>query len=470
VVVRAAQPEVAFSDLCQFTKKQMAACEAADTHLYTLYGGSRGPGKSYWLRWYLIRRLLQWAGTGHRGVRVGLFCEDYPSLTDRQISKMAEFPPWLGRLRSTRTDGLGFYLHECYGGGGILLRNLDDPTKYQSVEFAGLAIDELTKDPESVFDILRGSLRWPGVTDPFFAAATNPNGRYFKWVRRYWIERDLPENLAGCEDDFVYVAALPADNPYLDAGYWAMLNTLPKALRQAWVDGDWYVGVDGLVYATFGSGNVTTIDYDPERPFELGVDDGYVDPRAVVFIQKQGAHVVVFDEIYESYKLEEETVRGVLAKCYNYSPWAAIDPRARTRGKKDPFPDDVDKNTDLARWLRERSVRLPEMAAVAHEAAALRKRFRQADIPARNWMARKAGGGGSTRAAAIRETRALILDGQRRRTLLVHRRCKNLLDELQTGYKNRETRDGFVDEPADGNDHAAQAVENWVWLRGRAGA
>jgi len=404
-----------------------------------------------------------------KGVRVGLFCEDYPSLTDRHVTKIkTQFPPWLGRVRSSRLDGFGYFLHERYGGGGILLRNLDDPTKYQSVEFAGIAVDELTKDPESTFDTLRGSLRWPGVHDPFFIAATNPNGEYFKWVRRYWIERDLPEHLAGHEDDFAYVAALPTDNPHLDPSYWEMLATLTPALRKAWVEGDWYVGVEGLVYAKFSQANVRDVGFVPGRPYEIGIDDGYIDPRAVVFVQKQGAHYVVFDELYQREHLEEETVRSILAKAYHWAPHAALAPEDRATCHKDPCPDEIKENRELAGWLRRRGVPLPEIAAVAHEAAALRKRLRAADIPARNWMARKAGGGQSTRKAAIRETRALVLDGKGHRTLLVHPRCKALLDEVLTGYKNKETRDGYADEPADGNDHAAQALENWVWLRGRA--
>ena len=68
-----------------------------------------------------------------------------------------------------------------------------------------------------------------------------------------------------------------------------------------------------------------------------------------------------------------------------------------------------------------------------------------------------------------RETRALIKDAQGARTLMIHPRCVSLLDEITTGYKNKENRDGsFEDDPADGNDHACQALENWVWLRGRA--
>ncbi len=422
---------IRFSELSTFTAKQREASAVADAHRYTLYGGSRGPGKSHWLRWYAVRRLLRWAYQGHMGVQVGLFCEDYPSLRDRQISKIAQFPQWLGELRTSKENGLGFHLWPQYGNGVVLLRNLDDATKYQSVEFAGILIDELTKNSERTFDELRGSLRWPGISDVFFAAATNPNGRYFKWVRRYWIEGQLPPHLEPLKEQFAYVKALPADNPHLDAQYWETLNALPDRLRRAWRDGDWYVAVEGLVYDTFSEANIVNTEPDPELPFEIAIDDGYIDPRATLFIQKQADRILVFDELYQTKTLEEQTIADILERGTQYG------------GK-------------------------PELAAVSHEAVALQRRLREADIPARNWLAVRAGGRTtSTRGEAIKLTRALFCDGVQYRTLQVHRRCRNLLDEITTGYRNKEGPDGYEDVPDDGNDHACNALESWVWLRAR---
>ena len=128
---------------------------------------------------------------------------------------------------------------------------------------------------------------------------------------------------------------------------------------------------------------------------------------------------------------------------------------------------DAMSNAELAAALGKRGVKLPELAAVSHEATALRRRLRETDIPARNWLASRVSGRGSTRKAAIALTRELICDGRGHRTLLVHRRCRNLLDEILAGYRNKEGADGFLDEPEDGNDHACQALESWVWLRGR---
>ena len=212
-----------------------------------------------------------------------------------------------------------------------------------------------------------------------------------------------------------------------------MLDTLPPVLRAAWKDGDWFVGVEGLVYETFNADNLTDDEPDPALPIELAIDDGYVDPRATLFIQRRpGGDVLVFAELYQTKTLEERTVQDILDLC-------------ESRG-----------------WPR------PELAAVSHEAPALRERLRRADIPARNWLAVKnlVTGERSKRIAAIKRTRELICDGQGYRAIRVNRRCKSLLDELMAGYKYPEGKRASVDDaPADGNDHAANALESWCYLR-----
>ena len=420
---------VPFSGLCNFTPKQWLATEAADNHRYTLFGGSRGPGKSRWVRWYVVRRLLRWAAQGHRNVRVMLACEDYPSLYERQMSKMGtEFPAWLGSYYAHRNE---YRIAPAYGSGVIAFRNLDDPSKYMSAEYAGIAIDELTKNPERTFHLLRGSLRWPGIDDVFFIGATNPAPG---WVRDWWITKQLPDELQPDANQFAFVPALPTDNPNLPESYWQMLNTLPAPLREAWLEGSWFAAVEGLVYSEFTPDNLTDEEPDKERPVELAIDDGYIDPRATLFIQrKPDGDVLVFDELYQTKILEERTVADILARC------------------------------EANGWMR------PEIAAVSHEAPALRERLRRADIPARNWLAAKSlvPGERSKRIAAIKHTRSLICDGQGHRAIQVHRRCRHLLDELMAGYKYPDGKHSMDDLPEDGNDHAANALESYAFMRVR---
>lgn len=193
-----------------------------------------GSGKSYWLRWAGIYWLLRFAAeTKIPGIRAGLFCEDYTALNDRHISKIkVEFPADLGIYNEQRHE---FQLHPRFGSGVLAFRNLDDPSKYLSSEFAWVGVDELVKNSKSTFDILRTRLRWPGVLRPRFCGATNPGEG---WVKQYFIERNFPssEN-EGVE--FGYVSALPKDNPYLPQEYFDSLSSLPEAERKAFLEGDW---------------------------------------------------------------------------------------------------------------------------------------------------------------------------------------------------------------------------------------
>lgn len=230
-----------FSELVKPTDRQREFFKAIDTHKYTLYGGAKGGGKSYILRWAMVNLLMKWAIRGNRGVRVGLFCEDYVTLKDRQISKIQlEFPPWLGVLGNSQIEGMSFKLADEWGGGIIALRNLDDVSKYASSEFAAVGIDELTKNPREVFDQFRGIMRWPGIEDTKFMAATNPGDIGHEWVKKIWIDRNL-----GSEDpdpkDVAFVQSLPADNPNLAKSYIDELQRLPEKLRRAYLEGNWDV-------------------------------------------------------------------------------------------------------------------------------------------------------------------------------------------------------------------------------------
>lgn len=245
-----------FSELCNFTPQQWLATEQADKFRYFLYGGRRGVLKSYFLRWYNIRRLLQWASQGYTNVRVMLACEDFPTLADRQVSKMeTEFPKWLGELKTTRIDGFCFFLHPRYGGGKIALRSLDKPGKYRGSEYAAITIDELTKHQEFIepeirlFDVLVGSLRWPSIEDSYFLSASNPDGPGQVWVREFFIEHKLPEGWQEHAHHFGYLQGhREKGHDFLPQAYWDAINAVGGNLHKAWVEGDWYVDFTGYIF------------------------------------------------------------------------------------------------------------------------------------------------------------------------------------------------------------------------------
>lgn len=219
---------------------------------FPAYGGAAGGGKSYILRKALALSLMRaHARWGVKNCRVALFCEDYPSLIDRQISKIKdEFPRHLGELKYSKNLGDVFLFNEKFGSNYIALRNLDEPGKYDSTEFADMGIDEFTKNTKlDIFDQLRKRLRWPrkvevgGVFPEGYkhalAWASNPGGPLHGLAKRYWIDRDFPEWLKPFANEFVYIPARATDNAYNPPDYFSTLMSLPEPLRTAYAQGSW---------------------------------------------------------------------------------------------------------------------------------------------------------------------------------------------------------------------------------------
>ncbi len=227
--------EVSFTELAKFFPKQIEALKASRRFKYVLFGGSVGSGKSYWIRWSAVYWLMEFYGKYKiKGIRAGVFCEDYPSLNDRHLTKVKfEFPGWLGKFNEAKHE---FTLSPEYGSGIIAFRNLDDPSKYLSVEFAVIAIDEINRNPKTTFDMLRSRHRWPGIKDTKFLAGCNPLGE--AWVKNMWVKRLFPPNEKE-QYEFVYVPALPTDNPHLPDEYYKSLESLPDAQRKAYLEGNW---------------------------------------------------------------------------------------------------------------------------------------------------------------------------------------------------------------------------------------
>lgn len=234
--------EVSFTELAKFFPKQLEALKASRRFKYVLFGGSVGSGKSYWIRWSAVYWLMEYYGKyGIKGVNAGVFCEDYPSLNDRHLKKVRhEFPSWLGTFNESKHE---FTLAPEYGSGVISFRNLDEPEKYLSVEFALIAIDEINRNPKTTFDMLRSRHRWPGIKDVKFIAGCNPLGE--AWVKNMWVKRLFPPNEKE-QYEFVFIPALPTDNPHLSEEYYKSLESLPENQRKAYLEGNWDAFDEGM--------------------------------------------------------------------------------------------------------------------------------------------------------------------------------------------------------------------------------
>jgi phage terminase large subunit len=196
-----------------------------------------------------------------------------------------------------------------------------------------------------------------------------------------------------------------------------------------------WVQAEGIVYSEFDVNNLTDDDPDPTLPIELAIDEGYIDPRVILFIQRTPDRILVFDEIYHSKHLAQVCVAEAVARCGEWLGW---------KDHEKTIPQ-----------------QLPEIAVGSPEAKEIQSRFKQADIPFR-WPADKSIANG------IDVMRGLICDGNGRRMIQVNRRCKNFLDEITEGYQYPATGSRKNDEiPVDANNHAMDAMRYWCQVRGR---
>lgn len=295
-------------DLAGFSDRQLDAIAAIDDprYKYLLYGGALGGGKSYLLRWAAVRQLMKIAFTYGIKRPVGMIAtENYPSLKDRQLQKIStEFPTWLGKSHGDHKDyGRCFILSPKFGGGVIAFRNLDDPSKYQSAEFVFIFVDELTKNPYEIFTFLRTRLRCPGVPDfeLVFMGATNPGGVGHGWCKAFWVDGIFSDDWKGFEDKFKYIPSKAVDNPHLTGDYYAILDTLPEALRKAFRDGDWNIFV-GQAFSDFNKEIHVLPDDTPVpigAPVYMTFDWGFGKPFSVGwwYVDNDG-RIIRFDEWY----------------------------------------------------------------------------------------------------------------------------------------------------------------------------
>ena len=151
------------------------------------------------------------------------------------------------------------------------------------------------------------------------------------------------------------------------------------------------------------------MDYYPGLPLYLGVDFGYRNPFACLWIQPVagGERVVVLNEYYQRLRTTAENGRAILAQHHScgYGPITGV------------YADHSNPEGQAV---------LAEVLGV--EVWALRKSVKDGQELVRQWMKLRPDG----------------LPG-----LLIHHRCKNLIRELN-GY--------FRHEPGQGEHHAVDAL------------
>lgn len=223
-------PTVKMGDLYP---KQRQFCMAKNR--YIGYGGARGGGKSYTVRWKSKAGCLQYPG-----IRVLIVRKEYPDLENSIIMPLiADLPPEVAAYNAQ------MHLVRFVNGSTIKFGHYHsdaDIMEYQGQEYDWIFIDEATQFTERQFRLLGSCLRGVTAIPRRMYLTANPGGVGHLWFKRLFIERRYDIEKGEKPEDYFFIPATVEDNPELiknSPDYINMLDLQPEDVRRAWRYGDW---------------------------------------------------------------------------------------------------------------------------------------------------------------------------------------------------------------------------------------
>ena len=216
--------------LPEFHEKQKQFLLARAKHVG--FGGARGGGKSFVVRWKA--KLFSF---NYPGIRCLIVRRTYPELINNHINILRK--ELLGIARYNDKDKVlkfdnGSTINFMY------CDNDKDLDRLQGVEYDIIFLDEATQLSEYQMKTITACLR--GVNDfPKRVYYTcNPGGQGHGYIRRIFIDRKYEDGENA--EDYVFIQSLVTDNLALmqsQPDYIKQLEALPPKLREAWLYGRW---------------------------------------------------------------------------------------------------------------------------------------------------------------------------------------------------------------------------------------
>lgn len=232
----------------QPTEKQLKFLQM--DRMYNGYGGARGGGKSWVLRFKacLLANRYGRPDKWSEGIKI---CIVRRTLVDVRNNHIIPMRVMLNGLAKFNQAERTFYFQN---GATIHFEYYDkdnDETHFQGVEYDVIFIDEATQMREAWLKTIAASCR--GVNDfPHRIYYTcNPGGEGHQYIKRIFIDRNYQDDED--PDEYDFVQAKVTDNKILmetDPKYINFLKNLPPKKRKAWLDGDWDV-YEGQFFSEF---------------------------------------------------------------------------------------------------------------------------------------------------------------------------------------------------------------------------
>jgi len=203
------------------------------------------------------------------GYKAIVFRRTYPELESSIIDAARQLIPTIKGFEKAKENTSK---HEwTFGKSRLLFRHMEDDSAaltHRSAEYQFIGFDELTTFTEKQYRTLLSRLRTSRGHRLRIRAASNPGGPGHEWVKRRWapwLDEDyqgtggravsgevryylthpetgediwVPRGTPGAQSR-CFISAKLEDNPHLDAGYKARLNSQDPLTRKQLSEGDW---------------------------------------------------------------------------------------------------------------------------------------------------------------------------------------------------------------------------------------
>lgn len=213
-------------------EKQIMALR--DTHRYVGYGGARGGGKSWFVRWKATLLCLT-----HPGIKILITRKTYRELLNNHIVPLLGMLEGIARYNKTDKcflfpNGAAIWFGYCADTG--------DLGQYQGAEYDVWFADEAGQFPEEWLVQIDACVRGANALPKRTYFTLNPGGPGHGYFKRLFIDRRFTADEH--PEDYSFIQALCTDNRALMASqpeYLRSLQKLPPKIREAWLYGKWDV-------------------------------------------------------------------------------------------------------------------------------------------------------------------------------------------------------------------------------------